>query len=398
MQRRTILFIILGIVALIILAVFFLGGGTTDTDSDQPGFFSALFGGGDSSLPTGDTALPTPPEGSPQINTETAKKEGRLNKIIDEPVVGAVLQKKGQKVKYFKQRNGNLFENSFTGGSENRISNVTTLGILSAGWSESKDSVALQYYDNGELKKYYFQYTGTSTNNSGFLPKEILHIAMAPGEERMAYLVPANDTYAVVTALPDNTKQKTVGSVPIPDFLLSWPTTNIISLQTKASALAPGYLYTLNPSNGVLAKVIGDVPGLTALWSPSGKRLLYSESSQEGKVIKLQYLSRETGLTKQVELTTLPEKCVWSKKNDAVVFCAIPQLDATARAQLPDDWWQGNIAFNDALWQINLDTGLKKMLLPTSAFDATNLFVSEDESFLFFTDKKENLLWSLKTQ
>ena len=221
---------------------------------------------------------------------------------------------------------------------------------------------------------------------------------MAPGEERMAYLVPANDTYAVVTALPDNTKQKTVGSVPIPDFLLSWPTTNIISLQTKASALAPGYLYTLNPSNGVLAKVIGDVPGLTALWSPSGKRLLYSESSQEGKVIKLQYLSRETGLTKQVELTTLPEKCVWSKKNDAVVFCAIPQLDATARAQLPDDWWQGNIAFNDALWQINLDTGLKKMLLPTSAFDATNLFVSEDESFLFFTDKKENLLWSLKTQ
>ncbi len=398
MQRRTILFIILGIVALIILAVFFLGGGTTDTTSDQPGFFSSLFGGGDSSLPTGDGALPTPPKGSPQVNTETAQKEGRLNKIIDEPVVGAVLQKKGQKVKYFKQRNGNLFENSFTGGSENRISNVTTLGILSADWSESKDSVALQYYDNGELKKYYFQYTGTSTNNSGFLPKEIINIAMAPGEERMAYLVPAGDVYAIVTALPNNTKQKTVGSVPIPDFILSWPSASIISLQTKASGLAPGHLYTLNPSNGVLTKILGDIPGLTTLWSPSGKRLLYSETSQEGQVLRLQYLSKETNLTKQVELTTLPEKCVWSKKNDAVVFCAVPQLDATARTQLPDDWWQGNMAFHDALWQINLDTGLKKMLLPVSSFDATHLFVSEDESSLFFTDKNEGFLWSLKMQ
>ena len=93
-------------------------------------------------------------------------------------------------------------------------------------------------------------------------------------------------------------------------------------------------------------------------------------------------------------ITTLPEKCVFSKTDENKIYCAVPI--SMPSAKYPDEWYQGLISFSDNLWQINVNTGIAKIIFYKSDFDITNLFTDKNENYLFFTNKKDSTLWSLQ--
>ena len=67
-------------------------------------------------------------------------------------------------------------------------------------------------------------------------------------------------------------------------------------------------------------------------------------------------------------------------------------------AQYPDDWWSGEVTFNDNLWRVNTDTGEAKIIWsnqPGNSFDAINLILDEADKRLIFTDRWSAILWSL---
>jgi hypothetical protein len=79
---------------------------------------------------------------------------------------------------------------------------------------------------------------------------------------------------------------KTLAISPFTDWIPIWANKTVY-LQTKASAYANGFLYSINPTTARLQRIVGDAPGLTTSVSPSGTYVLYSESTQTGFVTKL---------------------------------------------------------------------------------------------------------------
>ena len=92
--------------------------------------------------------------------------------------------------------------------------------------------------------------------------------------------------------------------------------------------------------------------------------------------------------------TTLSEKCVWSNKQTGVVFCAVPQK--LSGLPLPDSWWSGEVSFIDDLWRIDTETGEATMVWDQNDFDMVKMFLSPEEDYLFFVNKKDSTLWAVR--
>ena len=78
-------------------------------------------------------------------------------------------------------------------------------------------------------------------------------------------------------------------------------------------------------------------------------------------------------------------------KDDVFAYCAIPP--SVPRAEYPDAWYQGSVSFSDVFWKIDTATGAAFFLANPKEFgagniDAVNPFLSDDERYLFFTNKK----------
>lgn len=383
--------VILGISIGIGLVIMFWGDADGDGTSGDS-FFGVL------------TAIieqqPTSPEllqGGVIIGKGEEQEEGGmvLFRVSEDQVIGATLAPDGKHVRYFKRASGHLFETEFTGKNETRISNVTIPAILNIQWTLSKKYAIISYYTDGEMRRLYSHYSGTSTITSAFLPNNIQEVTTSLVDDMIAYTVFSGKETVLFTARADNTQVKNIFSTPIPDFELSWPVANRVGLKTRSSAYAPSVLYTLNPSTKQLTRVLDEKEGLDVLWSPDGNDFLYMETSREGMSVALHVVSLQNNTVVDLPFVTLPEKCVWAPSKERVLYCAIPQQIPNA-TNLPDEWWQGSVSFDDALWRINIDTNTRQQLLPSRQLDVINLFFSEDESFLFFTNKKDDLLWSLR--
>jgi peptidoglycan hydrolase-like protein with peptidoglycan-binding domain len=169
-----------------------------------------------------------------------------------------------------------------------------------------------------------------------------------------------------------------------------------VMLFTKSSFDFEGVVLLLNTETKRVQRVIGGIKGLTVLSDPEGNRLIFSESERNGLSVKS--YDRSSGQINDLNLKTLPEKCVWSRDEVDFIFCALP-INLPA-GDYPDSWYRGEVSFTDTLWKINVQTGnmtpLNDESFITRNIDAINLFLDESEQYLFFFNKKDHSLWSLK--
>ena len=382
--------VMLGIIITVVLVVMFWGDADGDGENSDS-FFGILFN--DEKAPT----ISDPLRGGVIVGEDSAEEgeEMMLYQISAEPVVGAALSPDVSRVRYFKHASGHLYENEFAGAKEIRVSNITIPAILEVKWTRSKAYAIISYYADGEIRRLYSHYSGTSTVSSAFLPSDIQNITTSLADDMIAYTILTNGEQILFVARPDNTTIRKILAIPAPDFELSWPAANTIALKQKSSAYASSFLFTLNPSSKLLTRVLAQKEGLDVLWSPDGSRFLSLETRKEGTQIILGVVSLKDNNVIALPFATLSEKCAWAPAEKNTLFCAIPD-SIPHGANLPDEWWQGAVSFSDALWRINIETGEQTQLLPAYQLDAINLFLSKDESFLFFTNKKDGTLWSLR--
>ncbi|TSC73463.1 MAG: hypothetical protein G01um101470_69 [Parcubacteria group bacterium Gr01-1014_70] len=392
-KRTRIILISTGIVGILVavgLYLFFRGDADGD-GSNSDSFFGTLVNIIEEQPMGGD-----PLSGGVIVGEAEGGEETQLvlYRVSDEPVVGATISPDDKRLRYFKHATG-LFEADFTGTNETRISHVTIPAILDVQWTPSKSYAIISAYTDGGIRRSYTHFSGTSTASSAFLPNDIEEITTSLTDEMIAYTVSKEGKTILFTARPNNTNIKNIYTLPVPDFELSWPAANSIALKQKSSAYAPSVLYTLNPTSKSLTRLLAEKEGLDVLWPTGGKQMLTMETSREGTVLTLNITSLEKNTVTPLPFATLPEKCAWVPKNTTVLYCAVPEAIPRG-ANLPDEWWQGVVSFNDVLWRIDVETGEQKQILPVHQLDAMDLFLSDDESFLFFTNKKDGLLWSLK--
>ena len=340
----------------------------------------------------------SPSEPNSQEVTASEKKQV-IFPLSQEPVLSPTINSSGNKVRYYSKNNGNIYEVNFDGTGLTRISASNLAGLLNIIWSPDKEKVIGLFQKGDQIQKYLHNY---QVGQSILMNSNINQIAWSPDGKKIALQTFNSETQTNTISISnaDGSDLKDVFSTRLKDFILEWPTIDKISLRTKTSGLSDGLVLMVNPDNGSFSKVLGNIFGLNIMWSPLGNSLLYSSTTTDGKNPSL-FLADQTGQTKKsIGFATLIEKCVFSQDN-RTLFCAIPQT-LSENAVWPDDYYKGMTTTADNFLKIDLEASQSSSIFSPNAndktYDATGLFLSPKEDYLFFTNKKDGLVYSIKLE
>jgi len=344
-----------------------------------------------SALPTsGGQANPTP------SSSNTSLASLKLKPISQSSIYAATIGEDGNTVKYFRRNDGHVLQSDFNGLNIKEISSVTLTGLTGAVWSPDKQKVIGLFSDNNQTKKYFYDY---ANNKSSLLDSTTGYVSWSPDSKKIAYqYVPANgEQNTISVADPDGTNWKNIFKTRLDNLIVEWPAKDKISLRTRVSGLAQGLLYALDPTTGDFNRILSDFYGFSAKWSPKADKLLYSFTTSRGKNPSLTLADSSGANTKDLKLSGLADKCVWSM-DDRTIFCALPQ-SISSNAIWPDDYYKGLVILSDDFYKINMETNEKTKIAGSDqqfSYDAQDLFLSPKEDYLFFTNHADGLLYSLK--
>ncbi len=206
------------------------------------------------------------------------------------------------------------------------------------------------------------------------------------------------DSPLIVSSAFNNQAVKTILTSSFTNWRLA-SAGNILNIYTKASASAPGYAYSLNPTSGALTKLLGPLNGLTVMPDASGTRFVYSYV--EGGQMKSAAKNLKSDVIVEILPVTLAEKCVWSVKSVGIVYCAAP-IDGVGGGE-PDNWYKGRTSYSDRIWQFDTNAEIGQVLVePKITFDIDiDVYepkLSPAEDYLIFMNKSDLSLWVLKLE
>lgn len=277
-------------------------------------------------------------------------------------------------------------------GQATKISN---LKVISEGpiLSLSKNGEIISFYDfSGRL--WQLNETEKKPTLIDQMPNEnlteiIWPKAISADGKKIAY----QKNGSLFTSDLDGKNQKTlIRELNLRDIIVKWPNANTIALVSKPSGLVTGSLWFFDIKSLSMSKVIDNLFGLEALFSPNGNGFVYSYADQNGQDLKLAIYDA-TGNSKIINnVSTLVDKCGFAK--DRInIYCAVPKSWSNF-AVLPDDYYKNTSTTNDDIWKINTVTGEKTLVLQEVG-NISNLVISEDESSIFFISRENQLLYKL---
>jgi hypothetical protein len=340
-----------------------------------------------------------------------------LRHITGTPIAGAVIfdrttgtsTKKTtvNAIRYMDRATGNVFEAATNTLSVLRVSNTTFPKAYEAFFDNSGESMVLRTLknDDGEAISTYFGHlhkeTPTSTEeklDTTLISNNADFISLSPTKSKLFSIGSEGGEKGIVSNL-DGSNKTIVWTSQLREWLPNWVTADTILLSSKPSADVIGSSYLLNVSTKSFRKTGSSLPGLAVSASPNLSYLIYAQSDTENLSLIFGLMDKTGKTPAPLSLKTLPEKCVWSQKDTAVIFCAVP--DFIPKATYPDDWYMGKMSFSDSIWKLNLATGENRQIaslreLSKSDIDGINLSLDSKEDYLLFTNKIDLTLWGLQ--
>lgn len=360
--------------------------------------------GSDGQLPSAGTGqiISSPAAGDKNNGQATSPGPGapapRLRPVSQEKVFSATLGENGRTVKYYTRPNGYVWESAFDGSGLKKISSTNLATLIKALWSPDKEKVIGIFSENNQVKKYLYSYV---TNQAAPLSEDIGYAAWSPDSKKIVYQYNSSTSGQsnISIANPDGSNWQNIFKTRLDDLVVEWPTKNKISFASRPSALAQGFLYAIDPVSNDFNRILSEIYGLAVKWSPTADKILFSTASEQRRPPRLMLTDEKGEKTKDLKLAGLADKCVWSR-DGRTIFCGLPQ-QISANALWPDDYYKGRVVVNDDFYKINLETDEKTKIAGSSdqaGYDSQELFLSAKEDYLFFTNRKDGLLYSLRLQ
>lgn len=330
---------------------------------------------------TGDTAPPSPLLDAPG---------NRVARIGAFRARAPAISPDGNRVWFFERETGNLYEANFNGSELTKISSsLLPSDLASIVWSRGRASFAA-FFENGANNFIYTFSSGLSTT----IAKNIADASFAPQSARIAYHELGAQESTVTVSSTANTNQRALLRAAMGPSHVQWVQESQLSVAPRASGLIPGFVIVINPASGALNQVVRDAHGLTALWSPSGARLLYTTTDQFGRNLSLWLVDASGNNPKKLDITTTADKCVWASDN-RTLFCAAPEA-WPAESLLPDDYYKGIVSGPDAFLRINTETDAISFVLEPTLVDAQELLITPNEDYLLFINRMDGGFYSIK--
>jgi len=279
-----------------------------------------------------------------------------------------------------------------------KISNQTETKIYNSIFTNNKNQFLMQTLNsNNEQIITTYSNLVFSTTTEITLTKSDISSSISDfifNTNKLVYSVKQNGFSTIYTSNPDRTNEKLVLTLPFNEFFIDTINQNEVLINTKATHIAPGYAYILNLNTGLFTKILGNINGLLVKVSPDKKYYLYSRSEQTRPSMRI--LETPSQTVRLLTIDTLPEKCVFSKKDSSAYCFGAPIYKS---AKYPDDWYKGKIFNNDSLYKIDLNSGDTQVLYSFTednlSFDAINPQITLNDQFILFQNKYDLTLWSL---
>ncbi len=359
--------------------------------------------GGTGQFPSGGQLPPGQQPGQPGEEPGTGgqvipQAEQRIKAISQEAVYSPTITNDKTQVTYYLRSNGTIWQSNFDGSNLSQTSNNALENLAGVLWSGEKNKTIIIFQDGiGNITKYFYD---LSNNKAGLLNKNIQDITWSFDGKKIAYQYynEATKDNTITVSNPDGSNYSMILKTRLKNLLINWPKGTEIYLQDRPSGIAPSSLYSLNPNTKSLSEIFSDIYGLNVKWSPNGNKILYSKTVSGGKSIVLYVADRNGSNEKSTGISTLIEKCAWPQ-DLRYLYCAIPKNINEAEV-LPDDFYKGVFLSDDDFYKINIETGEKIKLLEDSQlkeiYDTNDVFLSPQEDYLFFINKVNGLLYSIR--
>lgn len=317
--------------------------------------------------------------------------EPELKAISQEPVVSVALDSAGRAIRYYLRRNGKVIESDFEGQNQKIVSETVLSDLQNVLWSPQKNKI-ISIYKNGD--KYFYDY---DAKKSIRLHPNIKSVVWSKDNDKIAYQFIDAKRNSLNISNPDGSDWRPLTFYTENRILrLDWVSNKIYFYPTPSGYISAS-LSVLDIDKRTSKNIISGANGLIVNWAPTGDKFIFSKTDFQGKRLSLFISDKDGSSVKDFGFSVLAEKCVWS--GDSInIFCASPKL-APAFAVMPDDYYKGTFINADYFIKINTNTFEKTWLINPNLirdYDASNLFLSPNEDYLFFINRADGLLYSLK--
>ena len=343
-----------------------------------------------SALPTAGLAglrATTTPEAGVGIGLPTAKTISTAT-LVQSGAAGATLSSDGNSMQYYDSSTG-LFYKINSDGSLTLLSNKKFFQVQNVTWSNNKDKAVLEYPDGSNIV-YDF-----STGLQATLPKHWEDFEFSGDDSKIISKSIGDDVENRWLVISDTTGSQTkiVNALGnnADKVQIAWsPNNQVVAFSrtgdpTTMAGMQEIYLLGQNKENLKSLKVKGF--NFKAQWATEGDRIIYSVTDIYNNYKPTLWVTDVSGDnvgTNSVKLgiETWVDKCAVLSNYKA--YCAVPKSLETGAGLQP------SVAdtSDDAIYLVDLKTGATSFVgEPDTDYSITKISVSNDESYIYFTDK-----------
>ncbi|MBU6323654.1 hypothetical protein KGQ55_03135 [Patescibacteria group bacterium] len=298
-------------------------------------------------------------------------------------------------IRYVNRQTGNMYSRLFYKGITTRLTDATIPGIRDVVWSADGQTAYVRYISDTSAGGQIATYGLPASGAAGFFLASGIEQLLAAGANSLLALAAGDTGSTVFTSAADGSSRKTLIASPLSSARIGEAGTGRLLVTTMPSASVGGYAYLADEKSGAWTRILGPLPGLIALPSPTGAYVLASYDDASGlPVLELYDVAAHQATT--LPLRTLADKCAWGP-TDADAYCAVPT--DLPKAAYPDDWYQGAVSFSDKLWKIDVTNRFTKLIVDFKAatgsdLDGESLTTDSHDEMLTFVNKTDRSLWA----
>jgi len=311
-----------------------------------------------------------------------------LNQISASQTTSAANGSYPHSVLYHIKNTGSIIESNIETLKSNTLFSDPLSVIVSVMWSPDRHS-AIHYVSKNYAAQFIYQdyISGTST----ILPFKARSISFSSDGTKIAFFTISNDISSLFISKPDGTMARKIFQTRLLQTQLHWPSGEYIYFTSKNPNLETWDVFRTT-LDGKLERILTDKRELEIMLSKDGKHMLYSALDDNG--MHHLYSQNTSSMTvTNLALHGFASRCVWSI--DSIhIFCGIP-----ASANSVNNAYEKITAAHD-IYAIDI-----KKLSHTTIFETgsqephihiQNLFLSLQEDYLFFINKFNGKLYSLR--
>lgn len=325
------------------------------------------------------------------------KKTEKIVAITEQSVIGVVLDKKNEEIKYYDSQNGTAWAINEEGKAKRQLSETKIAGLKNVLWSPDKNKVLTTIEKNGQNVFYEYDYS----SQKGVQLKDGADTVVwdnTGSKIFYKYFNALDKTRSLNIANPDGTGWQKIADIESRNLAVSpIPLSSLVSFWNFPNSKEETKLQVVGAIGGEAKTILTGKFGADYLWSPDGSKALVSSLSEiDGKKITLGLVS-VNGQYVDLKIPTVVSKCAWSVDGKTVYYALPGEIPASAT--LPNDYQENKFNTNDTFWKVNTENGQSQRIVETGdingKYDSSNLFLSSVEDALYFISRADKKLYRI---